>query len=97
MIASLRESNGGVSFQVRVVPRANKSEVVGIEGEAVKIRLKAPPVEGKANEALIKFLADALAISKAQIEILSGHTARTKVVRVKGIRPERVQAALGGR
>ncbi len=94
MIPSLKESNGAVSFQVRVVPRANKSEIVGVEGAALKIRLKAPPVEGKANEALVKFLAERLAVSKSQIEILSGHTARTKVVRVRGIRPSHLQAVI---
>ncbi len=94
MIPSLKESNGAVSFQVRVVPRANKSEIVGVEGDALKVRLKAPPVEGKANDALVKFLAERLAVSKSQIEILSGHTSRTKVVRVRGIQASRLQAVV---
>ncbi len=94
MIPSLKESIGAVSFQVRVVPRANKSEIVGVEGDALKVRLKAPPVEGKANEALVKFLAERLAVSKSQIEILSGHTSRTKVVRVRGIQAGHLQAVI---
>lgn len=94
MIPSLKQGNGAVSFQVRVVPRASKSEIVGVEGDALKIRLQAPPVEGKANEALVKFLAERLAVSKSQIEILSGHTGRTKVVRVRGVTAQRLLAII---
>lgn len=94
MIPSLRESNGSVSFQVRVVPRANKSEIVGVEGDSLKVRLKAPPVEGKANEALVKFIAERLAVSKSQVEILSGHASRTKVVRVRGIQADHLQTLI---
>lgn len=97
MVPSIKESNGAVTFEVRVVPRANRSEVVGLEGEAVKIRLQAPPVDGKANAALIKFLAGLLNVGQAQVEILAGHSARTKVVRVRGIRAQQLHAVLGVR
>ena len=79
-----KESNGTVTFAVKVVPRASKNQIAGVEGDAVKIRLNAPPVEGKANDALIEFLADMLDLSRSQIEIMTGHTSRHKVVRVRG-------------
>lgn len=87
---SLRRSSlvfrqsGAVTFAVKVVPRASRNEIVGVEGDALKIRLHAPPVEGQANEALIVFLAETLGVRRAQIEIVTGHLARRKVVRVHG-------------
>ncbi len=81
----IQESIQGLTFAVKVVPRAKRDEIVGVEGEALKVRLNAPPVEGKANEALIKFLAARLGVKRADIEILRGETARHKLVRVRGI------------
>jgi uncharacterized protein (TIGR00251 family) len=80
-----QDASGAVTFAVKVVPRASKNQVVGIEGDALKIRLTAPPVEGKANDALVAFLADALGVPRAHIEIIVGGTARRKVVRVRGV------------
>ncbi len=97
MIKLSRHPDGAVSFEVKVAPRASKSEIVGIEGDALKVRLKAPPVEGKANEALVKFLADALGVSRSAVEIVSGHTSRKKVVRIKGTTPEKIQELIPGR
>ncbi|MBI4673875.1 MAG: YggU family protein [Chloroflexi bacterium] len=79
------ESRDGITFSVKVIPRAKRDEIVGVEGEAVKIRLNAPPVEGRANEALIKFLAQVLGVARAQVEIVRGDTSRRKVVRVRGV------------
>jgi uncharacterized protein (TIGR00251 family) len=84
----------GAAFPVRVVPRASKNEISGRHGEAVKIRLTAPPVEGAANEALIDFLAEMLEVRKSQIEILSGHASRDKIVCVVGLLPQEVEARL---
>lgn len=92
MITVLQQAGGAISFEVKVVPRASKSEIAGIEGDAIKIRLQAPPVEGKANQALIKFLADALGVARSQVEIVSGHNSRKKVVRIRGTAPERIEA-----
>ncbi len=94
MIPGLRESNGAVSFTVRLTPRASRSEIVGIEGDAVKIRLSAPPVEGKANEALVKFLADQLDVPRANVEIVTGHAARRKVVRIRGVTAGQIEKML---
>ena len=88
------ESRDGITFNVKVIPRAKRDEIVGVEGEAVKIRLNAPPVEGRANEALVKFLADVLKIPRAQIEIVRGETSRHKVVRVRGIPVEQLKKLL---
>jgi uncharacterized protein len=92
MMIPIRETEAGVAFHVRVVPRASRCEVAGIQGEALKIRLKAPPVEGKANEECIRFLADLLGVKKAQVRIFAGHTARTKTVAIAGIKTEECAA-----
>jgi uncharacterized protein (TIGR00251 family) len=92
----LRETDGAVTFAVKVVPRASKNEIAGIEGDAIKIRLNAPPVEGKANDALIAFLADALAVRRARIEIIVGQTSRRKIVRVRGVTAQQAERKLRG-
>lgn len=90
----ISSAEGGAAFAVRVVPRASKNEISGRHGEAVKIRLTAPPVEGAANEALIGFLSEILEVRKSQIEILSGHVSRDKIVCVVGLMPHDVEARL---
>ncbi len=88
----IRETTAGVVFCIRVVPRASRSEVAGIQGDALKLRLNAPPVEGKANDECIRLLADILAVKKTQVTIIAGHAARTKTVAVAGIRAGAVAA-----
>jgi len=70
---------------VRIQPRASKNEIGLMENGGLKIRLTAPPVDGAANEALIRFLAERLGIAKSRIGIVSGHTGRDKVVRISGV------------
>ena len=70
---------------VRVIPRAKKSEFGGMRGEAVVVRLQAPPVEGAANEALRKFLAAELGVRPGDVAIVSGERSRDKVVRIEGL------------
>jgi uncharacterized protein (TIGR00251 family) len=74
-----------VTLSIRIQPRASKNEIVMREGGGLKIRLTATPVDGAANEALVKFLADILSIPKSHVEIVSGHTSREKIVRISGI------------
>lgn len=81
----VNEVDGRVRFLVRVQPRASRSEVVGVYGDALKIRLSAPPVDGAANDALIEFLADVFAVGHRDVRILSGETSRSKVVEIEGI------------
>ncbi len=89
-------TEGGVTFAVRVVPRASKDEIVGLHGDALKVRLTAPPVEGRANEALIAFLAQRLGVRKSQVEIMAGATSRRKMIRVIGVLAQEVQEQLWG-
>jgi uncharacterized protein (TIGR00251 family) len=86
--------SGGVAFEVRVQPRASRTEVAGTHGEAVKIRLAAPPVEGAANAALAAFLAKQLGVSKSAVRIVKGERGRNKVVEVDGVTRADVQALL---
>lgn len=81
----VRTAADGVELILRVVPRASRDGVAGAMGDALKIRLRAPPVEGKANQALIAFLADRLGVSKRAVAIVCGETGRAKRVRVAGI------------
>jgi uncharacterized protein (TIGR00251 family) len=73
------------TLSVRIQPRASKNEITAMENGSLKIRLTAPPVDGAANEALIRFLADTFAVSKSQVEIVSGQTSKNKIVRIEGI------------
>ena len=90
----LKKDKDGIRIKVFVKPRAKKNAVVGIQGDAIKIQITSPPVEGAANRDLRKFLAKTLGISPSSVEILSGHTARHKTVRVVGVAPEEVHAVL---
>lgn len=85
----------GVLLQVQVQPRAARAEVVGRHGDTVRIRLQAPPVDGAANEALLRFLADRLAIPARKLELVKGHGTRAKVVLVRGASPPQIAMALG--
>jgi hypothetical protein len=73
----------GVRLAVQVMPNAKKNEVVGPFDGMLKIRLQAQPIEGKANEALIRYLARMLAISKSAVSITHGHTGKRKIVEIK--------------
>ena len=88
---SITEANGGVTFAVRVAPRASRNQIVGVEGGALKIKLTAPPVEGAANAALIEFVAERLGVRRSAVSIVSGDKARNKLVRVNGVTRKRVE------
>jgi uncharacterized protein (TIGR00251 family) len=81
-------------LRLHVQPGARRSEIAGLHGDCLKIRLAAPPVEGKANAALVAFLADLLGLSKAAIQLRSGAASRRKTVRVEGAATARLLAAL---
>jgi uncharacterized protein len=76
---------------VRVQPRASKDEVAGVHGEALKVRLRAPPVDGAANDALIAFLAARLAVAKQRIRVVAGASSRAKVVEVDGVTRDAIE------
>jgi uncharacterized protein (TIGR00251 family) len=85
MALTVRASDAGVRFAVRVQPRASRSEIVGVHGDAMKVRLSAPPVDGAANEALVELIADVLGVGRRAVRIVSGETSRSKVVEVEGV------------
>ena len=85
---------GGATLSLHVQPGAKKSECAGLHGEELKIRLAAPPVDGKANEALLRFLAQRLAIPRQQISLKSGQTSRQKVIEIESVTAERLATLL---
>ena len=79
---------GECVINVRLLPRSSKNEIVGFEGENLKVKVKSPPVDGLANRDLIKLMAKHLKIPKGRIEIISGHTTRLKALKFYGINKE---------
>ena len=78
MIPAITERDGGFLLQVHVQPRASRSEIAGLHGDAIKVRLRAPPVDGAANEELIRFLAELLDVRRDAVSLVSGATSRSK-------------------
>ena len=87
---------GGVLLTVHVQPGARQTAAAGVHGDALKVRLQAPPVDGKANAALLAYLAAALGISPRQLTLVAGQTSRRKRVRVEGVAADELLAALAG-
>jgi uncharacterized protein len=85
----------GIQLRLRVQPRASRSELAGIHGDAFRVRVSAPPVDGAANEAVIRLLADLLSVPGSTVQVVAGMTSRSKVVRVEGIGVEQAVQRLG--
>lgn len=85
----------GSRLAVHVVPRASKSEICGLQGAALKVRLQAPPVDGKANKALCEFIAERLGVSARHVLIAAGSTSRLKTLLISETAPDIVRARLG--
>ena len=79
------QKDGALIFDVRVIPRASKSEIIGEYAGALKVKLTSPPVDGAANSELIKLLSKKFGVSKADVEIVSGHSSKTKKVSLYGV------------
>jgi hypothetical protein len=94
----LRGTPAGVTLAVRAQPGAKKTAITGIYGEGssaqLKIAVNAPPMEGRANSALVKFLAELFAIAKNKIEIVTGESSRSKVFLLRGVTRETAQSVL---
>jgi len=88
------EKDEAVVFDVRVVPRASKSEIVGEHDGALKVRIASPPVDGAANEELIKLLAKSFSVPKSAVEIVSGHASKLKQVMITDADPEKFTSIL---
>jgi hypothetical protein len=90
----LQTREGAVIFSVRAQPRASKDEIAGVKEGALKVRLRAPALEGRANEALCEYLAELLKTPKAAVRILSGHHSRSKRVEVRGVTEQQILALI---
>ena len=85
----------GSRLAVHVVPRASKSEICGLQGDALKVRLQAPPVDGKANKALCEFIAERLGVHVRDVRVAAGSTSRHKTLQISETPPDVVRARLG--
>ncbi len=94
MQPTVHQGKRGIQFAVRVAPRSSRNGVAGVYGEAIKVRLTAPPVEGAANQALVEFIAAALGVPHSNVEIVAGHTGKNKVLSVSGLSEDEVRARL---
>ena len=90
-LMQVRKTEDGIIFKVKVQPKASKNGIAGLYQDALKIRLTAPPVEGKANKALIDFLSDRLRVKKSQLKIVSGQLSKIKVIKVVGEEKDLIQ------
>jgi uncharacterized protein len=91
----LQESASGITFAVRVHPRARKNAITGELGDTLKLSLTSPPIDGRANEACIEFFAKLLMVPRSSVNIASGQTSRRKVIRVSGLSAEEVRRRIG--
>ena len=92
----ISESGNTTTFAVKVHPRAKKNAITGEVGDALKLALTAPPVDGKANEACIEFFAKLLKVPRSSVTIASGRSSRNKVIRVAGLSSEEARKRLKG-
>ena len=94
MAYGVKETPHGITLDVVIHPKSSRDEIVGMHGDALKIKLTAPPVDGKANAALIAFLAKKLGIAKSRITIIRGETSRRKTIHIAGIDVEHAKSLL---
>ena len=88
----IRDTPSGATFQVKVHPRARKNAITGVVGDALKLALTAPPVEGRANEACIAYFAEFLNVARSSVTIAAGESSRQKLIRVVGLSAAQVEA-----
>jgi uncharacterized protein (TIGR00251 family) len=93
-VIAIQETAAGVTFAVRVQPRARRNAIVGQFGEALKLALTAPPVDGRANEACVEFLAEVLGLPRSSVTIISGQSSRNKIIRISGCTAKEVRERL---
>ncbi|HKF00824.1 MAG TPA: DUF167 domain-containing protein [Candidatus Sulfotelmatobacter sp.] len=94
MMIPIKDSNQGSTFAVKVHPRAKKNAITGEVGDALKLSLTTPPIEGRANNACVEFLAKLLKVPRSSVTIASGQTSRNKVIRVVGLSLEELRHRL---
>ena len=90
----LTEVNGSMTFDVRVVPRSSRSEIVGEHDGALKVRITSPPVDGAANAELVKLLSKRFGVSKSDIEIVAGETSKCKRIKIANLSRSRFEEVI---
>lgn len=90
----IQDTPAGATFRVKVNPRARKNAITGAQGDALKLALTAPPVEGRANDACIEFVAKFLNVPRSSVTIAAGESSRQKLIRVRGARAAQVEEKL---
>ncbi len=95
MAFTVRDTALGAQFALRVQPRASRSAIAGTMGDAIKLAITAPPVDGKANLAVVEYLADLFRVAKSSVVILSGETGRNKLIAIRGVSAEQVRKVFG--
>jgi uncharacterized protein (TIGR00251 family) len=93
-VVEVTEKDGAVTFRLRVQPRAARDEVTGEHNGAIKLRISAPPVDGKANEACRRLIAKLVGVSPSAVEIIAGESSKDKVIRVHNVTAERIRQLL---
>ena len=91
----IKAVSGGIAFTVKVHPRAKKNAITGTVGDALKLSLTSPPVDGRANDACIEFFAKLFRVSRSSVTIAAGEKSRTKVIRVAGLTTAAAHQVLG--
>ena len=94
-MVAIKNSPSGITFAVKVHPRAKKNAITGEVGDALKLSLTAPPADGKANDACIEFFAKLLNLPRSSVTIAAGQTSRNKVIRVAGLTAQQVRDRIG--
>jgi uncharacterized protein (TIGR00251 family) len=94
-MVAIKNSPSGITFAVKVHPRAKKNAITGEVGDAFKLALTAPPADGKANAACIEFFAKLLKVPRSSVTIAAGQTSRNKVIRVSGLTAQQVRDRIG--
>ena len=93
-LIKLQQHGDSVTIQVRVHPKAKRERIAGEVGNAIKLELTAPPVEGRANEACIRFFADLLKVPRSAVSIAAGVSSRNKVIRISGVDAVKIEQAI---
>lgn len=94
---TITDTSTGATFAVKVHPRARKNSITGEFGDALKLALTAPPVEGRANQACVDFFANLLDVPRSSVTIAAGQSSRNKIIRVAGLTAEQVRARLAAK
>ena len=86
---------GRTIIRIKLIPRSSRTQIIGKEGDLIKVKVTSPPVDGKANKALIELFAKKLGLPKGNIEIISGKNSRIKSIRIHGLSLEKIISTLG--